>query len=118
ISKLFETLSTDQAVTFGGVDKDGNDATNDVTYMLLDACELQPLAINMTARIHKNSPEKYLRRLAELYINGCPMPELFADDIYIETLQRHYGVSVESARNYSIVGCVEPVASDDHFGNT
>lgn len=118
ISKLFETLSTDQAVTFGGVDKDGNDATNDVTYMLLDACELQPLAINMTARIHKNSPQKYLRRLAELYINGCPMPELFADDIYIETLQRHYGVSVESARNYSIVGCVEPVASDDHFGNT
>ncbi len=118
ISKLFETLSTDQAVTFGGVDKDGSDATNDVTYMLLDACELQPLAINMTARIHKNSPEKYLRRLAELYINGCPMPELFADDIYIETLQRHYGVSVESARNYSIVGCVEPVASDDHFGNT
>ncbi len=118
ISKLFETLSTDQAVTFGGVGKDGEDATNDVTYMLMDACELQPLAINMTARIHKNSPQKYLRRLAELYINGCPMPELFADDLYIETLQRHYGTSVENARNYSIVGCVEPVASDDHFGNT
>ncbi len=118
VSKLFETLSTDQAVTFGGVDKDGNDATNDVTYMLIDACELQPLAINMTARIHKDSPDKYLNRLAEIYINGCPMPELFSDDIYIESLQKHYATTIEQARNYAIVGCVEPNASDDHFGNT
>ena len=86
--------------------------------MLLDACDLQPLCINMTARIHKNSPARYLDRLAELYINGCPMPELFSDDIYIECIQRHYPTTLEYARNYSIVGCVEPVASDDHFGNT
>jgi len=118
VSKLFETLSTDQAVTFGGVDKDGKDATNDVTYMLIDACELQPLAINMTARIHKDSPAAYLDRLAEIYINGCPMPELFSDDIYIESIQRHYPTTLEHARNYAIVGCVEPNASDDHFGNT
>ncbi|PKL41305.1 MAG: hypothetical protein CVV44_01335 [Spirochaetae bacterium HGW-Spirochaetae-1] len=118
VSKLFETLSTDQAVTFGGVDKDGNDATNDVTYMLIDACELQPLAINMTARIHRDSPAAYLDRLAEIYINGCPMPELFSDDIYIESIQRHYPTTLEHARNYAIVGCVEPNASDDHFGNT
>lgn len=118
VSKLFETLSTDQAVTFGGVDKDGKDATNDITYMLIDACELQPLAINMTARIHKNSPKKYLNRLAEIYINGCPMPELFSDDIYIKSIPKHYPVTIEQARNYAIVGCVEPNASDDHFGNT
>lgn len=118
ISKLFETLSTDQALTFGGVDRQGKDATNDLTYMLVDACELTPLAVNMTARIHKNSPDKYLRRLAEVYINGCPMPELFSDEIYIESLMRHYDTTIEDARNYSIVGCVEPVASDDHFGNT
>ncbi len=118
VSKLFETLSTDQAVTFGGVDKDGNDATNDITYMLIDTCELQPLAINMTARINKNSPKKYLQRLAEIYINGCPMPELFSDDIYIKSIPLHYPVTIEQARNYAIVGCVEPNASDDHFGNT
>lgn len=118
VSKLFETLSTDQAVTFGGVDKDGNDATNDVTYMLVDACELQPLAINMCARINKNSPDKYIDRLAEIYINGCPMPELFSDEIYIKSLPKHYATTVENARNYAIVGCVEPNASDDHFGNT
>lgn len=118
ISKLFETLSTDQALTFGGVDREGNDATNDITYMLIDACELQPLAVNMVARIHRNSPPKYLDRLAEIYIDGCPMPELFSDEIYIDSIMRHYDTTIEHARNYSIVGCVEPVASDDHFGNT
>ena len=119
VSKLFETLSVDQALTFGGVDRDGEDAVNDVTYMCIDACELQPLAINMCARIHAKNPEKYLDRLAEIYINGCPMPELFGDEVYIESLQRHYpDTGVENARDYAIVGCVEPIASDDHFGNT
>ena len=56
IGRLFETMSTDQAVTAGGLGKDGKDATNDVTYMLLDICELQPYSCNMTARIHKDSP--------------------------------------------------------------
>jgi len=118
IGRLFETMSTDQTVTVGGMGKDGKDATNDVTYMLLDVCELQPYAVNMTARIHENSPAEYKDRLAEIYINGAPMPALYNDTLYIDTLQRHYPTSVENARNYSIVGCVEPNASDDHYGNT
>ncbi|TFH38622.1 MAG: hypothetical protein E4G96_10225, partial [Chrysiogenales bacterium] len=118
IGRLFETMSTDQSLTVGGLARDGKEATNDVTYMLLDVCELQPYAVNMTARIPAKSPDEYLERLAEVYINGAPMPALYNDEIYIDTLQRHYPVSVENARNYSIVGCVEPNASDDHFGNT
>ncbi|MGB5218851.1 MAG: pyruvate formate lyase family protein [Smithella sp.] len=118
IGRLFETQSTDQALTFGGVDRDGQDATNDLTYMLVDICELQPLAVNMTARIHQDSPVQYLDRLAEVYINGAPMPELFNDHIYIKSLQKHYPTTVQNARDYAIVGCVEPKASEDHFGNT
>ncbi|PKN53152.1 MAG: hypothetical protein CVU55_02775 [Deltaproteobacteria bacterium HGW-Deltaproteobacteria-13] len=118
LGRLFETQSTDQALTFGGIGRDGQDATNDLTYMLVDICELQPLAVNMTARIHQDSPAKYLDRLAEVYINGAPMPELFNDDIYVKTLQRHYPTTVQDARDYAIVGCVEPKASNDHFGNT
>lgn len=118
IAKLFETLSVDQALTFGGTDREGKDATNDITYMLIDICELQPLAINMCARINKNSPKKYVDRLAEIYINGCPMPELFSDEEYFAAITSKYNTSIENARNYAIVGCVEPLASDDHFGNT
>ncbi|HPU86993.1 MAG TPA: pyruvate formate lyase family protein [Spirochaetota bacterium] len=118
LGRLFETMSTDQTVTAGGMGKDGKDATNDLTYMLLDICELQPYAVNMTARIHRNSPQEYLDRLAEIYINGAPMPALYNDELYIDTLTRHYDTSIRDARNYSIVGCVEPNASDEHFGNT
>ncbi len=116
--RLFETISTDQAYTFGGVDKNGADATNDITYMLIDICELQPRSADPAARIHENSPDKYLERLAEVYLSGCPLPQIFCDEVYIESLLRHYHTTIEDARNYSIVGCVEPVASDDHFGNT
>jgi formate C-acetyltransferase len=118
IGRLFESLSTVQSVTFGGLKPDGTDGTNDVTYMLLDICELQPRGVNMTARIHKNSPQSYVDRIAEVYINGSPMPALYNDDVYIESLKNHYPAAIEDVRNYSIVGCVEPVASDDHFGNT
>ena len=119
LGRLFETQSTDQTVTFGGVGKDGKDATNDVSYMLMDICELEPLAINMTARINDDSPKKYMNRLAEVYINGAPMPALYNDDIYFDTLQKHYPQTTpEDSRNYAIVGCVEPNASNDHYGNT
>ncbi|MEW6078273.1 MAG: pyruvate formate lyase family protein [Thermodesulfobacteriota bacterium] len=118
IGRLFETMSTDQTVTAGGLGRDGKDATNDLTYMLLDICELQPYAVNMTARIHPDSPREYLERLAEVYINGAPMPALYNDELYVQTLLKHYDTTVEEARNYSIVGCVEPNASDNHFGNT
>ncbi|MEX2684608.1 MAG: pyruvate formate lyase family protein [Candidatus Sigynarchaeota archaeon] len=118
LNRLFETMSVDQTMTFGGVDKDGNDATNDITYMLVDACELQPYSIDMSARVHENSPPRYLERIAEAYLNGSPQPKVNADNIYVESILRHYPVTVEQARNYSIVGCVEPAASDSHFGNT
>lgn len=118
VGRLFETMSTDQTVTAGGLGRDGADATNELTYALLDICELQPYSVNMTARIHPNSPQEYLDRLAEIYINGSPMPALYNDEIYIRTLLRHYDTTAEAARNYAIIGCVEPNASEDHFGNT
>ena len=91
---------------------------DELTYMLIDASELQTVSLDTGARVHENSPDEYLERIAEVYINGSPLPQLFSDQIYIDTLQRHYDTTLEDARNYSIVGCVEPCASDDHFRNT
>ncbi len=118
LGKLFESLSPVETVTVGGVDRDGHDCTNDVTYMILDACELRPIGVNMTARIHRGSPAEYVERIAEIFLNGSPMPALYNDEPYIAALRREYDTTLEDARNYSIVGCVEPVASDDHFANT
>ncbi len=119
LGKLFESLSPVETITVGGVDAAGNDATNDVSYMVLDACELRPIGVNMAARIHRDSPQEYLERIAEVYLSGSPMPELFSDDAYVPALVREYPeTTLAKARDYSIVGCVEPVASDDHFANT
>ena len=118
MGKLFESLSPVETVTVGGVDREGNDCTNDVTYMILDACELRPIGVNMAARIHRDSPPEYVERIAEVYLNGSPMPALYNDEVYIPALRNEYDTTLEHARNYSIVGCVEPVASDDHFANT
>jgi formate C-acetyltransferase len=68
--------------------------------------------------VHAGSPDRYLQRLAEVHINGCPLPKINNDAVYIDALQRHYPTTLADARDYSIVGCVEPCASDDHFGNT
>lgn len=118
LGKLFESLSPVLTVTVGGVDAAGNDATNDVTYMVLDVCELRPIGANMAARLHRGSPERYVRRLAEVYLNGSPMPALYNDEAYLPALVKRYPVKLDQARNYAIVGCVEPNATDDHFGNT
>jgi len=118
MGKLFESLSPVETVTVGGVDADGNDATNDVTYLILDACELRPIGVNMAARIHRGSPPEYVERIAQVYLNGSPMPALYNDEAYVPALHNEYGTSLADVRNYSIVGCVEPVASDDHFANT
>jgi formate C-acetyltransferase len=118
LGKLFESLSPVETVTLGGTDDEGNDATNDVTYLLLDVCNLRPIGVNMAARIHRNSPEAYVRRIAEVYLGGSPMPALYNDEVYVPALRNHYRASLADVRNYSIVGCVEPVATDDHFANT
>ena len=116
--KLFESLSPVETVTVGGVDRAGRDCTNDVTYMILDVCELRPIGVNMAARVHRDSPAEYVERIAEVYLGGSPMPALYNDDVYVAALRREYDTTREDARDYAIVGCVEPVASDDHFANT
>lgn len=118
LGKLFESLSAVETITFGGVDGAGRDATNDVTHLLLDTCELRPIGVNMAARVHAASPPELLERIAEVYLGGSPMPELFNDDVYVDALVANHPSTLEEARDYAIVGCVEPTASDDHFGNT
>ena len=60
-----------QAATVGGMDKDGNDAVNDLTYLFLDVMELAGLRDpNYMARIHTSSPEEYVRRAVDVACKG------------------------------------------------
>ncbi len=107
-SKLFGGAGTVPAVTLGGVDPEGNDAVNDLTYIMLKVTELlQTRDPNVNARFHyeKNSKE-YRNRVAEVINNTKSVPALHNDVFDIKSLE-HQGFSTEHARDYAIIGCVE-----------
>lgn len=96
-----------QAAIVGGLDKDGRDATNDLTYLFLDVMEQFGLRDpNYQARIHKDSPPEYLKRVVDVVRRGSGMPALFGDEAAIAALASH-GYPLDEARNYAVVGCVE-----------
>ncbi len=116
--KLFGGTGSNQAVTIGGVDEKGNDAVNNVTYLILKAASLVRLRDpNLAARYHpeKNPPE-YLRTLTRTNIETGAIPAIYNDKAIIEGLCSK-GDNIIYARDYGIVGCVEPVSAGRTFGH-
>jgi formate C-acetyltransferase len=110
--ELFGGAGTAPAVTLGGVDARGEDAVNDLTYIMLRVTELLKLREpNMNARYHyeKNTKE-YRNRICEVIANTRAVPAFHNDVENIKTLLNQ-GVSPEHARDYSIIGCVELAVS-------
>ena len=96
-----------QAAIVGGCDRDGGDATNDLTYLFLDVMEESGLRDpNYQARVHAGSPDEYLLRVADVARKGNGVPAVFGDEAAVTSLVYH-GYPVEEARDYGVVGCVE-----------
>lgn len=117
--ELFGGSGSNQAVTLGGVDIKGADAVNDLTYVVLKATELLRLRDpNVNARYYPQVTKKeYLDRLCEVNINTGATPCFHNDASAVEALSGQ-GVSLEHARDYSSVGCVEPSSSGRTYGHT
>lgn len=98
---------TYQNITISGMNWDGSDATNELSYLILETVgEAKLTQPNLSARVHTKSPEKFLRMCGEVIITGYGMPALHNDEIIIPALM-HKGVSYLDAYNYTQVGCVE-----------
>ena len=116
---LFGGSSSNQAITLGGVTKDGQDAVNDMTYIFLKVTEM--LAIkdpNVNVRYHpdKNS-DAYLNRICEVNLLTRSTPSIHNDKAVFESLlDKHF--QKESIFNWSSTGCVEPTLSGEHMGHT
>ncbi len=107
-----------QVVTVGGVGRDGEDATNELSFIFLEVMkELRMRQPNYHARIWWGSPAKYLDAIHANLSEGSGSPALYNDDVIIETLHRH-GYETEDARDYTAVGCVEPVSQGKSFAST
>ncbi len=110
-SKFFAGYQPFVNMCVGGVTRAGRDATNDLTYLLMDAVRhvkiYQP---TLACRIHKSSPQKYLKKIVQVIKAGIGFPACHFDDVHIKMMLAK-GVSVEDARDYCLMGCVEPQKS-------
>ncbi len=107
-SKFFAGYQPFVNMTLGGVTRQGRDATNDLTYLLMDAVRhvriYQP---SVACRIHNKSPQKYMRKIVDVVRSGMGFPACHFDDTHIKMMLAK-GVSIEDARDYCLMGCVEP----------
>ena len=116
--QLFGGTGSNQAITIGGVDKSGEDAVNDLTYVILKATELMKLRDpNLNARYHLDkNPDEYLNWVGDVNIRTGATPAIHNDKAVIKALMSK-GDSEEQARDYGIVGCVEPVSAGRTYGH-
>ena len=91
----------------GGVKPDGTDATNDLSYMMLDAALITRTPHHtITLRVAPSTPKDLLLKGIECVKVGLSMPAFVSDKSYIEFFTMH-GVSIEDARDYAITGCLD-----------
>jgi formate C-acetyltransferase len=96
-------------ITLGGLTPDGKDATNELSYLFLDAASrTRSPHHTLSVRVHDDSPEDFLLKSAQLCAGGCGYPAFFADKPHMEFLMNTTGASLEEARDYAIGGCVVP----------
>ena len=108
---------TTQNVTVGGVGPDGNDATTELSYICLDAfAEINTVQPNFGVRIDKDTPRDFFEKAID-YVRDGVLMHLFNDEAIIESLV-DAGHSLKDARDYGVVGCLEPNAQGKTYGST
>jgi len=96
-----------QNIVLGGIDENGIEVTNEVTYLVLDIVE--ELAISdfpITVRLNPNTPEKLLRRIAEVMRHGGGIVAVYNEDLILNTLEKA-GYDPIKARSFANDGCWE-----------
>ncbi len=97
-----------QNLIVGGQNEAGFDTTNDLSYMCIEASMHVALPQpSLSIRVHNGSPEPLLLKAAALTRTGMGIPAYYNDEVIIPALMAR-GLTLEEARDYCIIGCVEP----------
>ncbi len=108
---------TTQNVTVGGMDVQGNDATNDLSLIGLHAfADIRTVQPNFGVRLCAQSPEPFVLQAAKYAREALPL-HFFNDEAVVPALVRA-GHTLADARNYGVVGCLEPSAQGKSFCST
>ncbi|MFX0002472.1 MAG: pyruvate formate lyase family protein [Candidatus Hermodarchaeota archaeon] len=106
-----------QTITIGGINSEGQDVTNEMTYIVLDAMNsvrtvTPPLALRWNNKI----PKKLIEKAIDVISTGMPQPAFFNDNVIITRLVS-FGVPLEDAQNYSINNCMVPTIPGKNFNH-
>ncbi|MEM2867934.1 MAG: pyruvate formate lyase family protein [Candidatus Bathyarchaeia archaeon] len=94
--------------TIGGITPEGTDATNELTYLMLEAAKIvRTPHPTLTLRVHEGTPDDLIVKALEVVRMGLGMPAFIGDKSYIEFLLSK-GLPLDWARDYCVAGCIEP----------
>ena len=115
VSLAFSGMTAFANAVVGGVDAEGRDAVNPVSYMAVEAMRRvntpQP---NFGVRVHANTTPEFLDAVTRAMGDGLRNVQFFNDEAIVPALVNR-GVPLEEARDYGIIGCVEPAVPGVSF---
>lgn len=95
----------------GGQKREGGDATNPLSLMFMECSrQLKIYQPGLAVRIHNRTPQLFLRKVVDVIRAGIGFPACHFDDAHIRMMLRK-GFDYEDARDYCLMGCVEPQKS-------
>ncbi|MFX0033393.1 MAG: pyruvate formate lyase family protein, partial [Candidatus Hermodarchaeota archaeon] len=106
-----------QTITISGKLEDGNDGTNEISYLFLEAYRrVKIFTTDLSIRVHKNTPTEFFKEAIRVLSHTSGIA-FYNDDIIIPALTKA-GYSLKDASNYVIIGCVEPTGQGNSFAAT
>lgn len=104
----FAGYSLFQNLIAGGQNEDGMDVTNDLSFMTIQATmHVQLPQPSFSVRVWNGTPHEFMIKAAELTRTGVGLPAYYNDEVVIPSLVSR-GLTLADARDYNIIGCVEP----------
>ncbi|WP_294159202.1 pyruvate formate lyase family protein [uncultured Selenomonas sp.] len=103
-------------IAVGGVDADGRDFANDISFLCLQAqAHIGLPQPNLSVRLHPHTGDQLLKKAVRVVALGSGMPQFFNDKAVIPAFEE-LGFSEKEARDYAIVGCVELTTQGNNLG--
>ena len=104
----FAGYSLFQNLIAGGQNAEGVDVTNDLSFMCIEASMHVALPQpSLSVRVWNRTPHEFMMKAAKLTRTGIGLPAYYNDEVIIPALVNR-GLSLADARDYNVIGCVEP----------
>lgn len=115
-AKFFAGFPIGFNIAIGGQDENGNDFSNEISFLCLKAQEHLGLPQpNLSVRLHQKTDDKILKEAIHVVSKGSGMPQFFNDEAVIPSMLE-LGIEEKDARDYAIVGCVELTTQGNNLG--